>query len=231
MRPIKRLLNLGRLSPTRERAFELMKRISERRERIKRILVESIVSDILLAMVESAQAVLMYMGKPPPSPSSINRQLKWLVKKGYLDEKYQLYFESFYSVAKRIDANKMDILMSELESYMEKARKFISAMEKLFERLEKEKQERIVEESFEEARKSMERMLKKFNINARNEKEMIEAIKELVRKGMLSRYYLDLLEHIFKTAMKFRKHESLPERDIYNSRLYARTLSEYTEAI
>ncbi len=231
VRPIKRLLNAGRISATRERAFELMKRIERRREKIRKIMVESITSDILLAMVESTQAVLMYMGKAPPSPSSINRQLKWLVRKGHLDEKYQLYFESFYGMVKRMDRGKIEVSMAELESYMEKARKFIAAMEKLFERLEKEKHERIIRESFEEARKSMEKVLKKFNISARNEREMVKAVKELVEKGMLSRYYLDLLEHIVSTAVKFKRREELAEKDIYDSRLYAKTLSSYAEAI
>ncbi len=231
VRPIKRLLNSGRMSATHERAFELMNRIKQRKERIRKIMTESITSEILLSMVESSQAVLMYMGKMPPSPSSLNRQLKWLVRKGYLDEKYQLYFEEFYRLAKSMEKGSADVGLRELEEHMEKARRFISAMEKLFERLEKEKHEKIVRESFDEARKSVEKTLKKFGIRARTEKQMIKAVEKLVKQGMLSKYYLDLLEHVFYTASRFRSTRDLPEKDIYDSRLYAKTLREYSEAI
>ena len=228
--PIKRLLNEGRMSATRERAMELMKRVYSRKEELNRIRDE-IASEILLAMVESAQAVLMYMGRPPASPDSISRELKKLAKKGMIDEKYHLYYATFYKMCKSSERSGRPIELEELEEQMEKAKEFLKAMEELFSKLEKEKQETIIEESFEAAKKSLKKVARKFKLRG-NEKEIVENIRKLVEEGKLSKYYLDLLEFILDTANKFRRGgKGLTEKEIYSTRLYASALEDYAEAV
>ena len=228
--PIKRLLNAGRLSATQERAFELVARARAKKDSIKKAQL-AIMSDMLLAMVESAQAVLMYMGKPPPSPEGISRELKKLAKKGMIDEKHAMFYSSFFKLAMKADRHVEPIPLGELEEEMEHAKEFLEAMESLFSRLEKDKHETIISESFEKALESVDRLLRKNKIDARSEKEKIRMLKRLADEGKISKNYLELLEFILETAKKFMKGEELPERDIYNSRLYARTLEDYAEVV
>ncbi len=232
VRPIKRLLEEGRLGPTKERSVELMRRVNQRKEKIRRTIVDVIISEILLAMTESAQAVLMYMEKPPVSASRIYSELSRLSSRGYIDMRFAKIYRDFYRLAKRIDRSGEIPGLSEIEEYMEDAKEFIEEMERLFSRLESDKQERIVHESFEEAMESMRKILRKYKISVSDEEQALKSLKELVDRGEVSQYYLDLLVFIIETFKKFRKsRQSLTEREIYNSRLYANTLKEYVEVL
>lgn len=87
--PVKRLLEMGRLSMTKEAIEKCMEISSRNLAKAKTIKILMLAENCYSAMLNAAQAVLAGMNIPPPAPREAYDYVKdFLVKTGLLEDKY-----------------------------------------------------------------------------------------------------------------------------------------------
>ena len=227
--PLSRLLKEGRMVGTLERSQMLIQRAPSRLEDIRKIFLEDITADLLFAMVESGQAVLMFYGIAPPSAKNLGAALrKNFVSKKLLENHHTETVDDFYAITRKIDHGELTKLTAkEIDSWIGKARNFIYRMEDIFSKLEHEKKKEMIEESNQVAFTACKNLLKRKGIKV-NEKNLLHFVeKELIKTGLVSKGYLDVLKKIksMKTASDKNKLDEVTEKDVYTSRLYAKNLA------
>ncbi|MFH1364810.1 MAG: nucleotidyltransferase domain-containing protein, partial [Candidatus Aenigmatarchaeota archaeon] len=102
--PIKRLLQMGEIRPSQEAVEKFIERGPKRIKRVENAKMYMVVEDCYYAMLESAQAVLMFMGKIPPRPSDAAESLrKDVVKMKLVSEKYVQYLDDVITLRKKVE--------------------------------------------------------------------------------------------------------------------------------
>jgi predicted nucleotidyltransferase/uncharacterized protein (UPF0332 family) len=147
--PLKVLLAKGKIRPTPEAIFTVLRRSPLHISRAKFNIIGSI-ENLYWAMVDSAHGALMAKGEVPPSPEHVGRMLsKIFVSKKRLDKKYVQWYEDIYNLAhdvahgniKHLDGKDIDIHMSrtiEFERVMRNITSDLISDEKII-KLEKKK--------------------------------------------------------------------------------------------
>ncbi len=97
--PLKVLLAKGKIKPTPEAIFSVLRRAPLHISRAKFNVVGSI-ENLYWAMVDSAHGALMAAGEVPPSPEHVGDMLnKVFVSKKRLDKKYVKWYREMYDLA------------------------------------------------------------------------------------------------------------------------------------
>jgi len=225
--PLSMLVSQGRIHGTHEKAQALMDRAPYRLREARRILLEDVTTELLSAMVETAQAVLMFYGIAPPAAKNLGPELRRnFVDKGMLDIRSVEYYEDFFELTEKISHNEITrVSGKEIKKHLERAVYFINKVDELFGHLEINKKKQIIDTSYEQvARLCTETVhMKKFD------KKAIDAFKqEFVDTGMVSQVYLGILEKLFrlKDLSEHGKINDIPERDIYSSVVFAKNFEE-----
>jgi len=225
----KRLLHEGEMRGTYQRAHKLMKRSRKKIKKMKTLMLEDVTSELLKAMTEAAQAVLMYYGNPPPSPAQVGDELERIFVEDMelLSPRAVDDYRDFYNLTERIDHGKQsEFTGRELDQYIDQSLAFIKAMSALFEKLEKEKQERVIEQSHSEALQICKEALQEKGVEVpTDDQQILQRFRaEFVEEGLVSDDHLDLLEGIMqnKEALEEGDIDDLSESQIYSSRAYLR---------
>jgi len=227
--PLQRLLRSGQLHGTWERAQMLLERAPYRLESAKRIFMNEITADLLLAMVESGQAVLMFSGAAPATAPTMGVELKkHFVSEKLLEGGYVDMYEDFYDFTKKIEHGELTkISGKELDRWIKRVKAFLMRMQELFDRLEDAKKKELIEEAHKESLDAARAALAKVGRKPETDKEVVKFVEEfLIKPGLVDKGYLDVLKKIFslKDALEKGKLEGVPEKDIYNSRMYSKNL-------
>ncbi|MBI4176866.1 MAG: nucleotidyltransferase domain-containing protein [Candidatus Aenigmarchaeota archaeon] len=233
--PISRLLKEGRMIGTSERSQMLIQRAPSRLEDVRKIFLEDITADLLFAMVEAGQAALMFYGVAPPSAKNLGSALrKHFVSKKILHAYYADIVDDFYAITRKIDHGDLTkITAKEINSWVVKAKDFIYMIDTIFSKLETEKKKEMIEESNSVAFSACKNLLKKRGVKA-NDGNILHFIeKELVKTGLVSKGYLEILKKIksMKHASDNDKLNEITEKDVYTSRLYAKNLAEILKEV
>ncbi|MGC9310555.1 MAG: nucleotidyltransferase domain-containing protein [Candidatus Aenigmatarchaeota archaeon] len=225
--PLSILVNNGRVHGTREKAETLIERAPYRLKEARRMMLEEVTTELLAAMVETAQAVLMFYGIAPPAAKSLGTELKKSFVDSYLlDPRIVEYYEDFFEFTEKISHGEVTKISGrEIKKYLERGVFFITKVDELFGLLEVNKKKEIIDSSYDRAVRVCADALhvKKFDRAA------IRRFKrEFVDTGMVSKGYLSVLERIFnlKDLSEKGKIKEIPERDIYSSVIYAKNLEE-----
>lgn len=230
--PLQILLKQGRLAGTREQAEELMGRAPVKLEKARRIFLEEITADLMAAMTEASHAVLMFAGVPPPTKSNVRTELRQrFVARGLLEEKYVEDYENFFELAQRIEHGDIQRLSGkELDRWLEKVVAFIERLERLFLVLEVLKRKDIINAAhhtaFEAAREALQRLGEKA---PERPEQIIENFKKyFVDTGLVAKEHLNVLQKLYaaKKAAVAGKIGELPEREVYESEVYAKNLAD-----
>ncbi|MEM5814858.1 MAG: nucleotidyltransferase domain-containing protein, partial [Candidatus Aenigmatarchaeota archaeon] len=151
--PMRRLLRSGQVHGTWERAQMLLERAPYRLETAKRIFHSEITADLLLAMVESGQAVLMFSGAAPATAPTLGVELRrHFVERKLLEPGYVDMYEDFYEFTKKFEHGEMTkISGKEMDRWIKRAKAFLIRMQELFDVLEALKKKEIIEEAHKES--------------------------------------------------------------------------------
>ncbi len=227
--PLKSLINQGRMTGTKEKAQALIERAPYRYKEAQRMMLDEVTEELLSAMVETAQAVLMFFGVAPPAARDIPKELrKNFVSRGLLKEKVADCIEDFYETTNKINHREITKLSGkEIKKLLNRAILFIDKMDDLFSILEVAKKKDIIEKSYEKAIKVCKKALK-LKSPKLNTETMKKFKKEFVNSGMISTDYLNLLKKLgkMKNLAEKGKLGNIPERDIYSSIIYTKSLEE-----
>ncbi len=225
--PVRKLLELGKIPTTLEAVEKFMETAPQKINRVETAKLYMIAEDLFYSMLNSSQAVLMYMGQNPPSPKHTPIVVKEiLVDDNLLEQDYLSDLESVIEFRKRVEHKEIkEISGQELDEYIKKARKYVSRMEQMLLQLQKKKKETIVQRNYEVMIKAAVAALKKVDQLPPDPKDLPGAVKqELIDKKRVDPYFSD----VFKKVITMRKMldedkvGELPQREIELMREYVR---------
>lgn len=227
--PIKRLLEMGKIPATREAIESYMEGAPKKLMRAKTVKLLMLAEDCYYAMLNTAQAVLMFMGLEPPVPNKAYDEVKkYLVDPGILEQQYADWLKEIIEVRKKIEHKElMDVTGTFVDEWIDKADKFIEKMFQLLSVLEFRKKEKILERTHEVMYKAAIAALKTLHKLPEKTEMIPDAFKkEFVDKKLVEGYYLDIWKKIeeMKDLMGKKEFDKVSDKDVYKMREYVRNL-------
>lgn len=237
--PIKKLLEMGRIPSTREAIENYMEGAPKKIMRAKTVKLLMLAEDAYYAMLNTAQAVLMFMGIEPPVPNRAYEEVKrYLVEPGILEPEYADWLRDIIDIRKKIEHKElMDVSGSFVDEWLEKAEKFTDKMFSLLNALEMRKKEKVLERTHEVLHKAAitalktlhklpedtdnEAVLKKINMPLR------DAFKQdFIDKKRVDPYYWNIWKRIeeMKKMVDDKKLDKISEKEVNDMREYVRKL-------
>ncbi|MEM5829831.1 MAG: nucleotidyltransferase domain-containing protein [Candidatus Aenigmatarchaeota archaeon] len=227
--PIKRLLEMGRIPATREAIENYMEGAPKKLMRAKTVKLLMLAEDCYYAMLNTAQAVLMFMGLAPPVPSKAYDDVKkFLVEPGILEPEYAEWLREIIEIRKKIEHKElMDVEGKFVDEWIGKAEKFVNKMFGLLNALEIRKREKILERTYEVMHKAAITALKSLKkMPEKKEDVPIVFKKEFVDSGLIDPYYAEVWNKIvnMKKLVDEKKITEIPDKEVYEMREHVRRL-------
>jgi len=225
--PVRKLLEAGRIPTTLEAVEKFMETAPQKINRVETAKLYMIAEDLYYAMLNSSQAVLMYMGQNPPSPKHTPLDVKeHLVSSNLLEEEYLRDLESIIEFRKKVEHKDIkEISGHDLDAMIDKAKRFVNRMEQLLLQLQKKKKETIVQKNYEVMVKAAVATLKKMERLPPDPKDLPKAIKNyLIDAGKVDPYYGEVFRRVvtMRKLLDEDKINEIPQRDIELTREYVR---------
>ena len=227
--PIKRLLDMGKIPATREAIESYMEGAPKKLMRAKTVKLLMLAEDCYYAMLNTAQAVLMFMGLEPPVPNKAYDEVKkYLVDPGILEQQYADWLREIIEIRKKIEHKElMDVTGAFVDEWIDKADKFIEKMFQLLSVLEFRKKEKILERTHEVMYKAAIAALKTLHKLPEKTEEIPNVFKrEFIDKKLVEGYYLDIWKKIeeMKGLAEKQALDKVSDKDVYQMREYVRNL-------
>ncbi len=225
--PIRKLLEMGKIPTTLEAVEKFMEASPQKISRVETAKLYMIAEDLYYAVLNSSQAILMYLGRNPASPKFTSMEVReHLVNDKLLEDSYLQDLESIIDFRKRVEHKEIkDVTGQELDNFIQKAKQYVNRMEQLLLQLQKKKKETIVQKNYEVMIKAAVASLKKMEKLPPDPKDLPGAVKSyLIEPGRIDTYY----EEIFRQVITMRKMldedriGEIPQRDIELTREYVR---------
>jgi len=227
--PIKRLLEMGRIPATREAIESYMEGAPKKLMRAKTVKLLMLAEDCYYAMLNTAQAVLMFMGLSPPVPSKAYEEVKkYLVDPGIIEPEYAEWLREIVEIRKKIEHKELtEVSGAFVDEWIERAEKFVEKMFNVLNALEIRKREKILERTHEVMLKAVATALKSLKRLPEKSEELPEAFKkEFIDSKLIDPYYWNVWKRVeeLKKALEERKGMEVPEREVYELREHVRKL-------
>ncbi|MBI5060959.1 MAG: nucleotidyltransferase domain-containing protein [Candidatus Aenigmarchaeota archaeon] len=225
--PIRKLLEMGKIPTTLEAVEKFMEASPQKIKRVESAKLYMIAEDLYYAMLNSSQAILMYLGENPPTPKETPHAVKeHLIDKKLLEEEYMNDLRSVIEFRKGVEHKDIkDVSGHDLDMFIDKAKRFVERMEQLLLQLQKKRKESIVHKNYEVMIKAAVAALKKMEKLPPDPKDLPKAIKEdLIDRGMIDPYFADVFRQVvtMRKMLDEDKVKELPQKDIELAREYVR---------
>jgi len=225
--PIKRLLQMGEIKPSKEAVEKYIERGPKRITRVENAKMYMVVEDLYYAMLESAQAVLMFLGKSPPRPSDAPEALrKTLVKMKFMADEDVKDLEDIIEVRKKVEHKQINAISgAELDEWIRKSNSFVKKMQELIVKVEVLKRESMIEKSYIIMAETAMTLLKALDKPVEKGQQISEHFKKhLVETGLVDRRYLEIFSDLEKWQDTVRNGKvlDLQKQDILTHREYVR---------
>jgi uncharacterized protein (UPF0332 family) len=219
---------MGKISATREAIESYMEGAPKKLMRAKTVKLLMLAEDCYYAMLNTAQAILMFIGLEPPVPSKAYDEVKkHLVDPGILEPEYAEWLREIIEIRKRIEHKELlDVSGAFVDEWIRKAEKFVAKMFALLNALEIRKREKILERTHEILQKAVITVLKSLKKEFKQENLMDVFKREFVETGRVGNYYLDVWKRIeeLKGFAARREFDKIPAEEVYTLREYVRKL-------
>ncbi len=225
--PIKRLLQMGEIKPSKEAVEKYIDRAPKRIKRVESAKMYMVAEDCYYAMLESLQAVLMFLGKNPPRPSDApDAMRKTLIDMKLVKPEYAEWMEGMVKRRKEIEhKNLKSITGQELDDWIDKSKKFVKEMQKTLVRVEVLKRENLIEKSYAIMAETIMTILKSMDKTPEREEKLSEYFETyVVKPGLVADTYLEVFNELskMKKLVKDGKILDLQKNDILMHREYVR---------
>jgi predicted nucleotidyltransferase/uncharacterized protein (UPF0332 family) len=225
--PIKRLLQMGEIKPSKEAVEKYIERAPKRIKRVENAKMYMVAEDCYYAMLESLQAVLMFLGKNPPRPGDAPEAMrKSLVEMKLVKPEYAEWIEGIIQRRKEIEHKNLKVLSGqELDEWINKSKKFVKEMQKTLVRIEVLKRENIIEKSYSIMAETIATILKSMDKLPEKEDKLGKYFEEyVVKPGLVADTYLEVFNELdkMKKLVKEGKILDLQKQDILMHREYVR---------
>ncbi|MBU5690002.1 MAG: nucleotidyltransferase domain-containing protein [Candidatus Aenigmatarchaeota archaeon] len=224
--PFQRLLQQGKIPTTREAIENYMADAPKKINRAKTVKLLMLTEDCFYAILNTAQAVLMFIGIEPPAPNKAYDEFKkHLVETGIIEEKYAIWLKDIVDVRKKIEHKEIiDVTGAFVDEWIQKSEEFVNKMYEVLNMLEKRKKEKVLEKSYEVMKKAIIAALKemKKDVDENNVDDVFK--KELIETGKVSSHYFDVWRkiEIMKGLIDQNKSDKIDQRDAYRMRDYVK---------
>ena len=224
--PIKRLLQMGEIRPSKEAVEKFIDRGPQRIRRVENAKMYMVVEDCYYAMLESSQAVLMFLGKIPPRPSDACNELRRnVVQMKFLEEKYVKDLEDVIELRKEVEHKRVKSISGEvLDKWIDKTKAFVKKMQSVIVKIEIIKRENMIEKSHVIMTETSLTLLKSLKKPATKTTLAKSFEQHLVKPGLVSEKYLETFNELTKMIrlVKQGKVLDLPKQGILANREYVR---------
>ncbi len=225
--PMRKLLELGEFPVTTEAAHMRIDSVPRRVERVKNVKLYMIAEDMYYAMLDAAQAVLMYVGVGPPVPRLAAESIReHLVKPGLLEEEYAKMLEDVIDFRKKVEHKEVKkISGAEVDKWIEKTEKYIKRFDKLLRDLELDRKAYDIQKNYEVMIKASVAVLKSLDKLPKEPEKLPEAFKKyIVDSGLVDPFYSSVFEKVvdMRKMLEEKKLDKVTQRDIYMSKEYVR---------
>jgi predicted nucleotidyltransferase/uncharacterized protein (UPF0332 family) len=225
--PVRKLLEMGKIPTTLEAVEKLMETAPQKINRVETAKLYMVAEDLYYAMLNSSQAVLMYMGVNPPSPKHAPNDVKeHLVDNNLLEQNYLDDLKQIIEFRKNVEHKETkELTGQDLDSLIQKTKNYVSRMEQLLMQLQKKKKETIVEKNYEVMIKAAVAALKKINKLPEDPKDLPVAIKQyLIDQKRIDSYFDEVFKRVvtMRKMLEDKKIEEIPQKDIELTREYVR---------
>ncbi|MFC2143193.1 nucleotidyltransferase domain-containing protein [Candidatus Aenigmatarchaeota archaeon] len=225
--PIRKLLEMGKIPTTLEAVEKFMEVSPQKISRVTTAKLYMIAEDLYYAMLNSSQAVLMYLGVNPPSPKHTPIEVREnLVDTKLLEQNYLLDLEGVIDFRKRVEHKEInDVSGADLDNYIQKAKQYVSRMEQLLLQLQKKKKENIVQKNYEVMIKAAVAALKKMQNLPPDPKDLPISIKKhLIDAGKIDAYFTDVMKSVISMRKMLDEDRvgEIPQKEIELTREYIR---------
>ena len=225
--PIKRLLQMGEIKPSKEAVEKYIERAPGRLKRVETAKMYMVAEDCYYAMLESLQAVLMFLGKNPPRPSDAPEAMrKTLVEMKLIKPEYADWLEGVIKRRKEIEHKHIKAITGqELDDWITKSNKFVKEMQKTLVRVEVLKRENLIEKSYAIMSETIMTILKSMDKVPESEEKMSKYFEDyVVKPGLVHDKYLEVFNELWKMKklVKEGKILDLQKQDILFHREYVR---------
>jgi len=225
--PMRKLLEWGEFPITPEAAHTRIDAVPGRLKRVKNVKVYLIAEDLYYAMLDAAQAVLMYVGVGPPVPKLAASEVrKHLVETGLLEEEYAKMLEDMVVFRKKVEYKEIsEVSGQEIDEWIKKTEKYVERFEKLLKDLETKRKEEDIKRNYEVMVQASVAALKSLKKLPPEPEKLPEAFKKyLVEAGLVSPLYSDIFEKVIsmRKMLEDKKLDKITEGEIYTSKEYVR---------
>lgn len=197
--------------------------------RAKTVKLLMLAEDCYYAMLNTTQAILMFMGLAPPVPNKAYDDVKkFLVEPGIVEPEYAEWLKEIIEIRKKIEHKElMDVTGQFVDEWIAKSEKYIDKMFGLLNALEIRKKEKILERTHEVMLKAAITALKTLNKMPEKQEEIPTVFKrEFIDSKMIEGYYSDIWKRIeeMKKLADQKKIKEIPDKEVYEMREYVRKL-------
>ncbi|MCK4714376.1 MAG: nucleotidyltransferase domain-containing protein [Candidatus Aenigmarchaeota archaeon] len=224
--PIKRLLQMGEIRPSKEAVEKYIERGPKRIKRVENAKIYMVVEDCYYAMLESAQAVLMFLGRIPPRPTDAPETLrKTLLEMKFVEESDIKVLEDIIMVRKNVEHKKIKKMSgADVDAWIRKTRAFVKKMQNLIVKIEVLKREGIVEKSHQIMSETVVTLMSALKKKPSKAGIVKDFESHLVKPGVVSENYLGVIKRLeeMKKLIKEGKVMDLPKQEILMHREYVR---------
>ncbi len=225
--PVRKLLEAGKIPHTIEAVELLMHSAPRKIERVENVKLYAVAEDLYYAMLNSSQALLMFLGKNAPIPKEIVKAVKeYLVDEGLLSERYLKWLEEVVKFRKDVEHKRIKrITGKQLDEYIKKAKRYVRRMEQLLERARREKKTKQIVKNYEVMVKAAIAALKAMDKLPPDPKDLPKAIKEhLIKEAGVNPFYEEVLKEVatMRKLVDEKRVDEIPERDVELMREYVR---------
>jgi uncharacterized protein (UPF0332 family) len=229
--PMRKLMELGEFPITPEAAHMRMDPVAKRIDRVKNVKLYMIAEDMYYALLDAAQAVLMYIGIGPPPPKiAANALRENLVKPGLLEEEYAKMLEDIMDFRKKVEHKEVkDISGNEVDQWIAKTERYVERFEKLLKDLETNRKSFDVQKNYEVMIKASIAALKSLNKMPKEPEKMPEAFKKhIVEAGLINPIYSEVFDKVIdmKKMLDEKNFDKINEREVYTNKEYIRRFIE-----
>jgi predicted nucleotidyltransferase len=225
--PIKRLLQMGEIRPSKEAVEKYIERGPKRIKRVENAKIYMVVEDCYYAMLESAQAVLMFLGRSPPRPVDAPDVLKkTLLEMKFITQEDVKDLDDVINLRKDVEHKKVKKISGhDVDMWIKKTKAFVKKMQSLIVKIEVLKREGIVEKSHQIMNETTLTLLNALKKRPPRKESLVEDFEaHLVKPGLIPEVYLDILKRLenMKKLVKAGKIMDLPKQEILMHREYVR---------
>ncbi len=225
--PVRKLLELGKIPTTLEAVEKFMESVPKKISRVETAKLFMIAEDLYYSMLNSSQAVLMFMGISPPPPKYTPDSIKeHLVDANMLENEYLEDLSAVIDFRKKVEHKEInDVSGIELDEFIKKTKRFVNRMEQLLMHLQKNRKAVMVQKNYEVMIKATVEALKRVNALPPNPEDLPHAVKkELIDAGRINVSYADVFKRVvaMRKMLDDEKVDELPQRDVELMREYVR---------